>query len=348
MSLNLSEQTRSVKSYMDAVRFEVYMNKSFSLLNAKRSPDVEPMTAYWWSRSISCYFAEAINFPNTDRTLYVGLIARIAHHLKLSPTVVRDAFNEALRLTSVNYSNIPKLTTTRTATSISVGSVKINVPTSFFDDVANLNDDIQISELVIRYSLLGVNTGTFWSLDPELMRKFQHGDNVTLECFASPFNYNINNFCSVYDEDMSLNYKGAKCHGNFFKVIEGYDKPYKLIVNPPYTDAIIDKMTTALVDYYKRCDGLAKMIIALPPWQSESITILQNMKGAAYEVVENGKFILYDPIKRKPFIPSVVSMMFIVNIASDEIESKDVLRDIIRHTKATAKEYVKAIRNDAA
>jgi hypothetical protein len=112
---------------------------------------------------------------------------------------------------------------------------------------------------------------------------------LIIEGFASPFNHNIEDYCSLFPED-----KTCGSLGNFFSVIKTHKpvKPTVWICNPPFVLRIIDKMEEAArnrLEFY--LDDI--FFFMLPSWSGVSIYQYLEENGVLAEL-EPEKYAVYD------------------------------------------------------
>lgn len=88
-------------------------------------------------------------------------------------------------------------------------------------------------ELIFIYKILGFDMGNFWGVSPRFYDIIVKNFHNPVECFASPFNNNLDNYFSALEIDKDF---GAK--GRFQdKFLEDTSETY--IINPPFTKQII-------------------------------------------------------------------------------------------------------------
>jgi hypothetical protein len=108
------------------------------------------------------------------------------------------------------------------------------VPKKIYDKVHDKNNE---KYLFLLYTMIGFDTGHFWGLHPECYSMINKHFSSSVECFASPFNHNLDDYYSVlYPVDQ---YYGSK--GDFFDNF--MDASYEAyVINPPFVESIIARV----------------------------------------------------------------------------------------------------------
>lgn len=232
---------------------------------------------YEWERCVSVYYSDLINFPEQEKDIFASFIRHIAVKTRSDTEVIRrlaiETNNRVTDSSSTCTSNtrvgpiIARLNEHKRIT-LTVGEINMDIPEACY---SKINGDLnQLRGAVLRYSILNPTSGMFWSLHSGLYEEMIKSSTLPfVEGFASPFNFNTKNFCSLFNKDKDLSYPdGVKCNGDFFQFIDELNIPMNMILNPPYSDRIIDKTVDSVIPYLMRCTS-AHMILALPDWDSK-------------------------------------------------------------------------------
>ena len=113
--------------------------------------------------------------------------------------------------------------------------------------------------LVLRYQCLDAFENNFHGSIPNT---WSEKLNEFTECFASPLNHKLENYFSMFDEDIDF---GSR--GNFFKFIAEKDDilpPGKYEMNPPWMNAMYEKLQTIIEKSIKVND--VHVILIAPKW----------------------------------------------------------------------------------
>lgn len=314
----------------------VYKTLFRSRVNDGTSGPVKGFNRYKWGTMVAYYHADLINFQKEKESIYAGLVSFTCLKTGLSTEEVQAVFSRAEKTIAVDSeTQIPAIVASDTddllVKRVSCGTISYEMSKETWD---SLGSDEGFLVTFLNYSFLNPESGLFWSISKEVyesLEKSSFGLQV-LECFASPFNYNLKSFCSVFSADMNLDYPdGVTCYGDFFKYINKLIKhpdPVRLVVNPPYTDRIINLTAEKVIEYMNVHEG-GEFIAMLPDWTpQEGIESLLELKGSVSRKFAPNEFNLYDPVHQKTIKPVGMKMILIVNLAHDEIESKEKLDEL--------------------
>ena len=175
---------------------------------------------------------------------------------------------------------------------------EIVLPSARLDEILSYNlSDQELIELVERYAFLMPELGFFWSIHPDAYLKSSQIDqrytHKVIEGFASPLNHNLDNWCSVYSQDIKLGSMGT-----FQDVIRSEitpeNKSIRWIINPAYTEYIIDVAHREIIDRMARYPE-DEFLLLLPGWPHLPIvewlinnnSICWYMEGGAYRVFDH-------------------------------------------------------------
>lgn len=321
-----------ISLYINAVDINNWISRTYNLLSSKSKKKLRRAS---WLAVVANYFADVINFPKDEDSIYAGLVKFICKSTQLSTDQVSDIFNRTA-VYEPSSETVPKIFIADGH--VSIGQLRYSVPSKMI----NRRDDKFIATL-LRYSPLNTETGYFLSIEPRLYDVLSKSPIRTLECFASPFNYNLKNFCSVFPEDMDMEYpEDVRCYGNFFSYIDLLKKekePCRLIVNPPYTDRILNKVGEKIVEYFE-VHPKAELFCVLPDWTPQpGIEAIMNIKGSVsthYSLAETSDdvFTMYSFSQNRSIHMKEKRLIVISNFQMDTSKSQDVLR-IINTTMKT-------------
>lgn len=302
------------------------------------------LNKYRWDAMIAYYHVDMLNFPNLYKQIYAGLVNFTCTKTGLSTEEVQKIFVSSENKIALDDEKVvPPLLVSDTKDSqvkrVSCGSISYKISAKTWD---NLHNDPLFLTTFLNYSFLNPESGLFWSIAREVYDALQNsavGMHV-LECFASPFNYNLKSFCSAFRDDAGLKYPpGVRCYGDFFSYIEAlktdYVDPVRLIVNPPYTDRLIDLVAEKVISYLQ-VQPNAEFIAMLPDWTpQEGITRLETLPGSVSYRFAPQEFYLYDSIHQKAIKPPGMRILIIVNLGGDleaSTEKLEELKQIITQT----------------
>ena len=133
------------------------------------------------------------------------------------------------------------------------------IPECIYNKIQNINNKIKEKYLFFFYIIVGFDTGQFWGLHPYIYNFIKKNYTNSIECFASPFNNNIENYFSLlYPIDK---YYGSK--GDFFEHF--FKVNYNVyIINPPFIDTIILKVFDMIEEKLKY--NRIQIFLYIPQW----------------------------------------------------------------------------------
>ena len=303
---------------------------------------INTLKYYKWNTSISLYFTEMMNFPDKEKDIYATLLKYLSLKTQIPIDNIKAIFVDTSSKISNNVCEIPNMNVDDNGhqkITIEIGTIVMHIPMNMYTRISS--NKAELRDAVLRYSILGPTSSMFWSLYSELYTGLVKSSSYpSLECFASPFNFNINNFCSAFDQDKNLGYNSeVKCNGNFFTYINEINEPMNFIANPPYTDRVIDKTVSVLMEHFSKYP-MSHLILALPDWESNSISMISSMKGSVMKVLKFGEFVLYDFFTHKLFKPEGTNMKFVVNIGQDLERSEAMMDSIVSYMSQLSQKYL--------
>lgn len=166
-------------------------------------------------------------------------------------------------------------------------------------------DNYDIARMLIRYDSYFPICGTFWSVPPEVYEYLQFECDVKFECFSSPLNNTVDDYCSLFEDTDSI----FGSHGDLFKYEFG---PNDYLVNPPFIETTINSMIEIIQEKLKS-ESNYSFYVLLPFWKDlKSFNELINsefVKDIIDLQYENYK--VYDGVNDK-YIPGKFKSSFII------------------------------------
>jgi hypothetical protein len=334
-AMSKKNQNGQLELYNSAKDRQEWKNHVYLVIVNKINSFDRKFSRYRWNMMLAYYHVDLLNFPEEKDDIYAGLIAFTCVKTGLSTEEVERIFSLADSKLSKEVDVAPQLfakdTDSAYAKLVTCGTVSYEISTESWKA---FNSNPHFKDTFLRYSFLNPESGLFWSIPTELydiVSNVKYGIGV-LECFASPFNYNLKAFCSAFPSDLRLDYpKGVTCYGDFFAYIQDlktHKDPVRLIVNPPYTERMIDRTAEELSSYMQQhSDG--EFIAMLPDWiPQKGIQTLVEMKGSVSRYFASREFYLYDAIHQKTIKPVGMKILIIVNLGGDVEESRELLDEL--------------------
>lgn len=216
---------------------------------------------YSINKIISEFFLKLLNNENIDdiKKNFFNIIKE-----KNITTLFNINFDKKIKIKKINYN---------VAQDINNNEYKILFKIEYNNKILNINKILsnyaylkiknnkhKIEKyLLFFYIMLGFDTGQFWGLHPKFYSFINGHFKNSIECFASPFNNNLENYFSIlYDIDKYYNSKGD-FFTNFLNVnYEAY------IINPPFIDTLIIKVLN-LIDQ-KMATNTVQIFLFIPQW----------------------------------------------------------------------------------
>jgi hypothetical protein len=313
--------------------FKTLLRSLDSTEDGRRQPS--GFKRYKWDSMIAYYHADLVNFQREKENVYAGLVNFTCLKTGLSTEEVQAIFSRTEnQVADGGEKKVPALVAEDTddpfVMRISCGSVSYDISKETWE---TFGTDKGFLTTFLNYSFLNPESGLFWSISRDVYEALERSAGIqVLECFASPFNYNLKSFCSVFSGDRLLKYpEGVRCYGDFFKYINKlieHPDPVRLVVNPPYTDRTIDLTSDKLVEYMTAHEN-GEFVAMLPDWTPQrGIEQLLEIKGSVSRRFAPNEFNLYDPVRQKTIKPVGMKMILIVNLGHDERESQEKLEEL--------------------
>lgn len=255
-----------------------------------------------------------------DPKIGTAMIVRIiAARLNVKPIEVQRclAFNNKYR-PSPNFKKV--FSTTETSIKVEYAEDKfteIILPPAKLNELLALSlDEGEMIHFTERYAFMMPDLGFFWSIHPDAYQivntlPIDHPASINthkiIEGFASPLNYNLPNWCSVYQRD-----KLFGSMGTFQEVIRDEvtppNKSIRWIVNPAYTEFIIDVAHREII---KRMEAYPEdeFLLLLPGWPHLPIVEWLVKTGECW-YMEGGAYRVYDHVADEDVnVPVGVNML---------------------------------------
>ena len=135
------------------------------------------------------------------------------------------------------------------------------IPEYIFNKIHNINNKKKEKYLFFFYIIVGFDTGQFWGLHPYIYDFINKNYTNSIECFASPFNNNIENYFSLLCPIDK--FYGSK--GNFFEHFLKVN--YNVyVINPPFVDTIILKVFDMIEEKLKYNNNYIQIFLYIPQW----------------------------------------------------------------------------------
>ena len=159
-----------------------------------------------------------------------------------------------------------------------------------------------IIRMLLRYSIFDMSSQQ-WSIGDNLYEDISEIFNITFEMFASPLNFNMNMFCSIfYDTDHIFGSVGSFYKLNLDKFLNQNIKG--VFFNPPYLPVLMKKCTNQCLTILNDMNKLKidfTIVSFLPNWDDADYIkkFIGSKYTVAYKIVNKGNYILHEKDKGK-------------------------------------------------
>ena len=159
-----------------------------------------------------------------------------------------------------------------------------------------------IIRMLLRYSIFDLSSQQ-WSIGDNLYEDISEIFNISFEMFASPLNFNMNMFCSIfYDTDHIFGSVGSFYSLDVEKLLIQNIKG--VFFNPPYLPLLMNNCTIQCLNILDKMNILGvdfTIVSFLPNW--DDADYIKNFIGSKYTVdsriVNKGNYILHEKDKGK-------------------------------------------------
>jgi hypothetical protein len=206
-------------------------------------------------------------------------------------------FNKKIEIKKIKYSIKQKNEIVNVNFTINYNDNKINIykniPNKIYNKIKKKGKE---KYLLFFYIIVGFDTGQFWGLHPDFYNYIKKNYKKTIECFASPFNNNLNDYFSlIYPIDKYYGSKGDFFE-NFLKV--KYDI---YIINPPFVESIINKVLLLIEEKLESQESV-QIFTYIPQWDDLILPWYNKMSKTYYLKIfklESDNTMLFDYINNK-------------------------------------------------
>ncbi len=280
---------------------------------AELSPEPNSKARYRkWLKAVSKYYIDILNQTHTDKQSYEDLVWQTASKLESTIEKVSKVFDET-RLKSHEILDIKNILDT--------------VPDNTTLYLTAIAGDKEFISLILRYQILCLTEGLFLSLDKEFYFHISRSSKLpVLECYASPLNYNLKQYCSLYPEDRVF---GAL--PRFDEFIDTINFPCRLCINPPYTSGVMKICVNKVIAYMNKYQG--EFIITLPVmYKYQPLEDILKYPCTRYALLDAKTYVLHSFLTPKD-ITATMSLYLAVNVGGSSAESQIMLDNIVCQMK---------------
>ena len=156
--------------------------------------------------------------------------------------------------------------------------------------------------MLLRYAIFDMSNQQ-WSIGKNLYDDISETFNISFEMFASPLNFNMNMFCSIFlDTDRMFGSLGSFYNLTVERMLNQNIKG--VVFNPPYLPLLMSNCTKQCINIL---DEMAKLnvdftiVSFLPNWSDADYikSFLASKSVVIYKVVNKGAYVLHEKDKGK-------------------------------------------------
>ena len=159
-----------------------------------------------------------------------------------------------------------------------------------------------IIRMILRYSIFDISNQQ-WSICINLYENISYLFDIGFEMFASPLNFNMNMFCSIFlDTDKIFGSVGSFYNLSLERLLNQNIKG--VFFNPPYLPILMNHTTKMCLHLLEKMDNINvdfTIISFLPNWADADYIqlFLQSKYLVVYKAVSKGDYILHEKDKGK-------------------------------------------------
>ncbi len=156
--------------------------------------------------------------------------------------------------------------------------------------------------MLLRYSIFDMSNQQ-WSIGKNLYDDISETFNISFEMFASPLNFNMNMFCSIFlDTDRMFGSLGSFYNLTVERMLNQNIKG--VVFNPPYLPLLMSNCTKQCINILDEMSNLNvdfTIVSFLPNWSDADYirSFLASKYVVIYKVVNKGAYVLHEKDKGK-------------------------------------------------
>jgi hypothetical protein len=159
-----------------------------------------------------------------------------------------------------------------------------------------------IIRMILRYSIFDTSNQQ-WSIGNNLYEHISNLFDISFEMFASPLNFNMNMFCSIFlDTDKLFGSMGSFYNLSIEKILNQNIKG--VFFNPPYLPILMNYTTKICINLLEKMDKLNidfTIISFLPAWNDAEYiqNFITSNYTMFYKIIHKGNYVLQEKDKGK-------------------------------------------------
>ena len=323
--------------YYDTKRILIWKKESFRLLSdILLNSNMKPFKFAKYSKLIYKYYTDVLNFPTDRPDICKELIWKISVKSGIQDDeAIAQALKSAEEFVKTRHINPPiiRITPSPKKFTISISGIYIEMPTHIASELLNRGWH-HFCNLCLRYNVLGPSDGLFLSIDKDIYSYLEYTSKLNVvEGYASPFNYNLPKYCSIYKDDSVYNSLGP-----YKNYIQNLTYPVRFILNPPYTNRTMEECINLLLEYMDKYNG--EFILMLPVMiDYDPIIRLLKYPNTYHKLTKGNTYTIHDHSKNKRIL-APMDLIFVANIGGDIEKSKECVEEITAYLSLLAERII--------
>jgi len=204
-----------------------------------------------------------------------------------------------------------------------------------------------IIRMILRYGIFDTSSQQ-WSIGIELYETISELFDISFETFASPLNFNMYRFCSIFKDTDSIfgsvgSFYNLNCENLILQNIKG------VFFNPPYLPILMKKCSAnclTLLDEMNKNKFDFTIFSFLPNWNDADYiqSLIKSKYMVDYKIVNKGNYILQEKDRGKLITGTFDLLVIVLNSNKNKwddkkkIEMKSNFNTIIKNMKEETKE----------
>ena len=204
-----------------------------------------------------------------------------------------------------------------------------------------------IIHMILRYSIFDTSSQQ-WSIGIDLYETISDLFDISFETFASPLNFNMYRFCSIFKDTDSIfgsvgSFYNLNCENLILQNIKG------VFFNPPYLPILMKKCSAnclTLLDEMNKNKFDFTIFSFLPNWNDADYiqSLIKSKYMVDYKIVNKGNYILQEKDRGKLITGTFDLLVIVLNSNKNKwddkkkIEMKSNFNTIIKNMKEETKE----------
>ena len=182
-----------------------------------------------------------------------------------------------------------------------------------------------IIRMILRYSIFDTSSQQ-WSIGIDLYEDISELFNISFETFASPLNFNMYRFCSIFKDTDSIfgsvgSFYNLKCENLILQNIKG------VFFNPPYLPILMKKCSSqclTLLDNMNKNKFEFSIFSFLPNWDDADYiqSLIKSKYMVDYKIVNKGNYILQEKDRGKLITGTFDLLVIVLNSNKNKWDEK--------------------------